>query len=87
MLYEFDNSFIRDAKKLPGISSEISKVLAQVKSADTLEEIPKLKKLTGHKTAYRIRIGEYRIGFYLENNTLVFSRVLHRKDIYKKFPV
>ncbi len=42
-----------------------------------------IKKLKGYKTAYRIRIGEYRIGFVLEKNTIKLSQVI----IEKKFTV
>jgi len=43
--------------------------------------------MQGFKTFYRIRIGDYRIGIELENpTTLRFIIVLHRKNIYKKFP-
>lgn len=44
------------------------------------------KKLTGFKNAYRIRMGEYRIGFVFENGTIELIRILGRKDIYKYFP-
>jgi mRNA-degrading endonuclease RelE of RelBE toxin-antitoxin system len=42
--------------------------------------------LTGFKTAYRLRLGNYRIGFFFENETAELVRVLNRKDIYKYFP-
>jgi mRNA interferase RelE/StbE len=44
------------------------------------------KKLTGYKTAYRIRMGQYRIGFYYEHKTIELVRILHRKEIYRYFP-
>lgn len=42
--------------------------------------------LKANKPFYRIRVGDYRIGFMLDNDILVFMRVLHRKDIYRYFP-
>jgi mRNA interferase RelE/StbE len=50
------------------------------------EDIPNLKKLKGYKFYYRIRFGNYRAGIRIQNNMLVFERLLHRKDIYKFFP-
>ena len=35
---------------------------------------------------FRIRIGDFRIGLRLENDTLIFVRCLNRKDIYRYFP-
>jgi len=49
-------------------------------------EIPNLKKMKGHTNAYRIRFGDYRIGFLFENNTIILSRVMNRKEIYRYFP-
>jgi mRNA-degrading endonuclease RelE of RelBE toxin-antitoxin system len=42
--------------------------------------------LVGFTTAYRIRIGDYRIGIFFKEDTVIFARILHRKDIYKLFP-
>ena len=33
--------------------------------------------------AYRLRIGDYRVLFDLEGNTLIILRVQHRKDVYR----
>jgi mRNA interferase RelE/StbE len=44
------------------------------------------KKLVGTKEYYRMRIGDYRVGFKIDGSTVVFMRVLHRKEIYKYFP-
>jgi mRNA-degrading endonuclease RelE of RelBE toxin-antitoxin system len=38
------------------------------------------------KNAYRIRIGDYRVGFYLIKDEIIFSRVLNRKEMYRYFP-
>jgi len=42
--------------------------------------------MTGYKNAYRIRLGNYRIGFLMIADELILNRVLHRKDIYDYFP-
>jgi len=51
-----------------------------------ISQISGLKKIRGHKRYYRIKIGGYRIGIEIRENTIVFMRVLHRKDIYRYFP-
>jgi len=55
-------------------------------AASSLQDIPKIKKLAGFKTAFRIRTGSYRIGILYENNIIYFVAFAHRKDIYKQFP-
>jgi mRNA-degrading endonuclease RelE of RelBE toxin-antitoxin system len=49
-------------------------------------DIGNLKKLKGDENAYRIRIGDYRLGIFFDGETVIFARVLHRKDIYRYFP-
>ncbi|TVM04222.1 MAG: plasmid stabilization protein [Candidatus Brocadia sp. WS118] len=51
-----------------------------------ITEIKNLKKIKGHPSFYRIRIGDYRLGIEYRETTLVFMRVLHRKEIYRYFP-
>jgi mRNA interferase RelE/StbE len=55
-------------------------------SEENLNNIPNLKKPIGHKSAYRVRLGDYRVGFFYENHKIIFARIIHRKDIYKSFP-
>lgn len=64
----------------------IEKAILSVEDAKTLTEIPNFKKLIGHKDCYRIKRGNYRIGIEKEGSSLRFVTVLHRKDIYNKFP-
>jgi mRNA interferase RelE/StbE len=46
-----------------------------------------IRKIQGHEDYYRIRIGEYRIGWEIEKgNRITFYRVKNRKDIYRVFP-
>ncbi|MBY0435624.1 MAG: hypothetical protein K2U26_16105 [Cyclobacteriaceae bacterium] len=57
-----------------------------MESSDSLQGIPQIKKLSGHKTAYRIRMGDYRLGFYFSANTITLAALGHRKEIYRRFP-
>ena len=41
---------------------------------------------TWKRSNYRIRLGDYRIGIEIQKDTIIFTRFLHRKDIYKFFP-
>lgn len=77
-----DLGSIRDTKLL----AKIKEVIIDCKAAENLTELKNLKKLQGYDTFYRIRIGDYRVGIEVLNDELIFTRFLHRKDIYKYFP-
>ena len=88
MEIEFLEKFSKDldAIKDNKIKLALKQLIINLETIKTLAEISKLKKLKGHKTAYRIRLGDYRVGFYFENNIIELARFIHRKDIYKYFP-
>lgn len=41
-----------------------------------------VKRLTNYTPEYRLRVGDYRILFEIEEDILVIYRVKHRKDAY-----
>lgn len=89
MKTEYKPSFLKDLKALKSTPSfETIKALAFTEIPNLLkfEEIGNLKKLKGDENAYRIRIGDYHIGIFFDGETVIFARVLHRKDIYRYFP-
>ena len=87
MQIQIDNSFIRDTKKAPkNIQKLITDIIESIRAVEKISNLPKVKKMGGYKNAYRIKIDEYRIGLYLEAETIVLSRVLARKEVYKFFP-
>jgi mRNA interferase RelE/StbE len=58
-----------------------------IESADTIHEIPHIKKIEGYESYYRMKVGDYRLGMELVSITeVVLLRFLHRKDIYRYFP-
>lgn len=71
---------------IKSIKASLLKVITLIEAVDSLNDIPNTKKLKGHKSTYRIRIGDYRLGFFYENETISIARFVHRKDIYKIFP-
>lgn len=81
-------SFERDIKKLKEkkIRADLLELLDYIKECGSIIEIKNLKKIKGDKKFYRIRIGDYRLGVKIEEETVTFIRFLHRKDIYRYFP-
>lgn len=88
MKVEFLKSFSKDIDnvKVKAVKLTLLRIIELLEKQNSLDEIPNVKKLKGHKSAYRIRLGEYRLGFFFENSTIVLARFVHRKDIYRLFP-
>jgi mRNA-degrading endonuclease RelE of RelBE toxin-antitoxin system len=88
MKVEFLKRFSKDLDeiKTKSVKQSIIRLIGLMETIDALDKIPNTKKLKGHKNAYRTRIGDYRLGFFFENSTILIARFLHRKDIYKIFP-
>lgn len=88
MKVEFLDKFCKDIDRLNDgkVKLALKQVILRLEEAETLSEIRHLKKLKGHSIAYRVRVGEYRLGFYFENGVIELARFVHRKDIYSLFP-
>jgi mRNA interferase RelE/StbE len=88
MKIKFESKFSKDLRKIKDqkILSQIKIVINECKLAQTLDDIKNLKKLKGYQTFYRIKIGDYRIGMAIINDELIFTRFLHRREIYRFFP-
>ena len=89
MTVEFDKSFAKWLSKIPdkALLKKIEKVIIQLESVQTLDQISNLKKLTGYKNYFRVQIGKHRLGFVLiKKSTIGLIIIADRKDIYKRFP-
>ena len=88
MKVEFLKKFSKDLNdvKTRPVKQALIRVIELMETTDSLDNISNTKKLKGHKTAYRTRVGDYRLGFFFENSTIFLARFVHRKDIYKIFP-
>ena len=43
-----------------------------------------IKRLTNFTPEYRLRVGNYRVLFEIEESEIVVYRVMHRKNVYAK---
>lgn len=66
--------------------NKIKATILNCEDATGIKDISQIKKMKGFKSNYRIKIGAFRIGIEIENKTINFITVAHRKDIYKFFP-
>ncbi len=89
MIFDFDKSFTKDLKKRKTdkqLMERVRQVILAVEAAPDIHTIRNLKKLKTQGNHYRIRIGDYRLGLVIENDTVSFVRCLHRSEIYRYFP-
>lgn len=84
----FRETFARDLKKIKdrALLKRVGQTISKVEQADKLQEIAGLKAITGPGPFFRLRIGDYRIGIVVEADEVEFVRILHRKEIYRRFP-
>ena len=70
---------IKDLKSIP--LKERIRIVARIEQMeDDLQG--DVKKLTNHTPEYRMRSGNYRVLFEIEEEQIVVYRVLHRKKAY-----
>ena len=80
--FEKDLSHTRDKM----LTKLILECIDLFEKANKINEVPNIKRLKGHPSAFRYRKGKYRIGFYLEDQTIVFAAFDTRDKIYHRFP-
>ena len=72
----------RAARDLESLSPEIARrVMAKIV---LLREglVGDVKRLTHHRQAYRLRIGDYRALFDVESERIIIRRVRHQREAY-----
>jgi mRNA-degrading endonuclease RelE of RelBE toxin-antitoxin system len=67
MQVEFRKTFKQDLKNLKDgkVLKRIQRVVEEVELANALSDIRNIKLLQGHEDFYRIRVGDYRVGLWL----------------------
>jgi len=88
MKISYSKAATKDVQKIKDkvLILKIEAVIEELKRAENLNDVRSVKKLSGHETAYRIRIGDYRLGILYEDNGITIARIVKRNDIYKLFP-
>ena len=88
MIVQIDKSFVKDTERIKDqrFLNRIANCIKQVIDTDSLDRINSVKRMKGETCYYRIRLGDYRVGLRVDEDTVIFIRVLHRKEIYKYFP-
>jgi mRNA interferase RelE/StbE len=84
---EVTRTFIKQLKHCPAYIQESARVLLEaLEKAESLRDLPDVKKLQGYDFYYRIRLGDYRIGMKHPEPKILVMMIVHRSSIYKKLP-
>ncbi len=81
MTVVIDDKAFKDLSKLD--KKEASRLFEKIEALQDFPNISNIKRLTNHIPRYRYRVGNYRILFDIEGDTLKVYRVMHRRDSYK----
>jgi mRNA-degrading endonuclease RelE of RelBE toxin-antitoxin system len=84
----FTRLFLRDIEKITdeGLKNEVKNAVESFETANHLSDMVNVRKMKGYKTAYRLRIGGYKIGFHYDGDCVKLTRFLKRDTIYNLFP-
>lgn len=84
----FSKTFKKDIGKLndKNTKTKLKQIILQLKEVSSLLEISNCIKMKGHPSAYRIRVGNYRLGIYQLEKEIHIARFVKRNDVYKLFP-
>ena len=79
-MFEHHKSAREDLKTL--YKHQALKILKQIKNLENYPHITNLKKLKNHYPPMRYRIGDYRVLFEIEDNSIIVVNIKHRKEAY-----
>jgi len=78
---EYDPKALKQLQKLD--KHEASKILEGIETYANDPVTTKTKKLkTPFDGAYRLRIGDYRVIFFQDDELMLISKIAHRKQVY-----
>lgn len=71
MKIQYDKSFYKSLEKIKdrSILKRIETVILRAEKTENIDRLPNSKKLVGYAVYYRIKLGDYRIGFELISAT------------------
>jgi mRNA interferase RelE/StbE len=77
---QFKPKAIRDLKSLPAHMQ--NRILTRIE--DMSNDLKgNVKRLTNFTAEYRLRVGDYRVLFEIEEQTIIIYRIRHRREAYR----
>ena len=88
MEIRYSRDFIRDLRRVrdASIRRRVDRAVDDLEAASTVAEVAGVRRIVSEGRRYRIRIGDYRLGFALDGNAVTLMRFMHRRQIYRHFP-
>lgn len=82
-LVTFAASARKELRDLP--SEALARLIPRIHQLAAIPRPPGCKKLHGYRNRWRIRVGDYRVVYTIddEGKTVDITRVPHRKEVYK----
>lgn len=72
-------------KDLKSIDKQTAlKILKSIQNLKDYPFVSNIKKLINYYPPFRYRIGDYRVLFEIENDTIIVVNIKHRKEAYTK---
>ncbi len=81
MIVKVQESAKKDLKKLD--KHHALKILKQLQKLEEYPYISNIKKLKNHYPPMRYRVGDYRVLFEVEEETIIVVHIKHRKEAYE----
>jgi len=87
MKVEYRKRFLKELTRIPASHRRNIErfVFEEFPALKSISDSNKIESMKGFPNHFKARFGDYRIGFRLVGNTIVFERALHRKEIYRYF--
>jgi len=68
------------------LANLVLEAIDRIEQCSSVNDLKNIRRMKGAADHFRIRIGDYRLGFKVEDDTVLLMRFMHRKDLYRFFP-
>lgn len=88
MEVRYGSRFNRDLARTRNrdVLRRVERIIAELKAASDVREIRNVRRVAGQGRRYRIRLGDYRLGFEIAEGAATLLRIGHRREFYRDFP-
>jgi mRNA interferase RelE/StbE len=69
----FEKRFLKDVEAITSatVKHQVESIIFEIEKETQITNVRSVKKMKGHKSAYRIRVGHFRLGLFLENHIVI----------------